>query len=293
MYDDSVAMNRTKKFDDLKARPKRSDAGIDLVRRLASEGLKIFSLDQARKGAPHVALRQAYVAEALHHLERQGWIVRLKRGLYAVSSSVPGVVPVHEFEIAMALVKPAAISHWSALHYHGLTDQAPRTVFVLTSATRFISRLGATASAGEGTLQGPRLPQFQFISIKKEWFFGTQDIWIGDSRVTVTDPERTLLDGLARPRYCGDLAEVLHAFETRGDKLDVKKIVGYALKLDAAMAKRLGWVLEQRGVPPDALEALRNVPIRGYRKLDPSGLAHGPYIRRWMIQENLPGRRRS
>ena len=193
----------------------------------------------------------------------------------------------------MALVKPAAISHWSALHYHGLTDQVPRTVFVLTPATRFISRLSATTSAGKTTRPRPRLPQFQFVSIKKEWFFGTQDIWVSDSRVSITDPERTLLDGLARPRYCGDLAEVLHAFETRGDRLDVKKIVGYALKLDAAMAKRLGWVLEQRGAPPDALEALRKVPVRGYRKLDPSSPAHGPYIRQWMIQENLPGRRRS
>jgi len=36
------------------------------------------------------------------------------------------------FEIAMALVDPAAISHWSALHHHALTEQAPRRVFVLT-----------------------------------------------------------------------------------------------------------------------------------------------------------------
>ena len=277
-------MDHEKDSAEHKPRPKRSDAGVDLVRHLVSEGLKIFTLDQARKGARHVGLQAGYLVESLHHLERQGWIVRLKRGLYAVSSSVPGVAPVHEFEIAMALAKPAAISHWSALHHHGLTDQVPRTVFVLTPATRFISRMGTTTSGA---------PQFQFVSIKEEWFFGTQNIWISDSRVSITDPERTLLDGLARPRYCGDLAEVLHAFETRGDRLDVKKIVGYALKLDAAMAKRLGWVLEQRGAPPDALEALRKVPVRGYRKLDPSSPAHGPYIRQWMIQENLPGRRRS
>jgi hypothetical protein len=35
------------------------------------------------------------------------------------------VSPLHEFEIAMALVQPAAISHWSALNYHTLTEQTP------------------------------------------------------------------------------------------------------------------------------------------------------------------------
>ena len=48
------------------------------------------------------------------HLRRNGWIVSLRRGLYALASTVPGVTPAHEFEIAMALVEPAAISHWSA-----------------------------------------------------------------------------------------------------------------------------------------------------------------------------------
>jgi len=41
----------------------------------------------------------------------------------------------HEFEIAMALAHPAAISHWSALHHHGLTEQAPRKVFMVRAAS--------------------------------------------------------------------------------------------------------------------------------------------------------------
>jgi hypothetical protein len=73
-------------------------------------------------------------------------------------------------------------------------------------------------------------------------------VWIGETRVTITDPERTLLDGLNMPRYRGDFAEVLHAFEARGTDLELQRIIEYALKLDAATAKRLGWVLERHGV---------------------------------------------
>jgi predicted transcriptional regulator of viral defense system len=121
-------------------------------------------------------------------------------------------------------------------------------------------------------------------------FFGTQEVWVGDARVRITDPERTLIDGLCRPRYCGDYAEVLHAFDVIGDRLNVDRIVEYALRLDGATAKRLGWVLEKQGISSSRLERLVRLPVKGYRTLDPSGPRRGPCNRHWMIQENLPGR---
>jgi predicted transcriptional regulator of viral defense system len=117
---------------------------------------------------------------------------------------------------------------------------------------------------------------YRFIQVKPERYFGTEKVWIGEVRVTITDPERTLLDGLSMPQYCGDFAEVLHAFEVRGEELDLNRIIDYALKLDAVTAKRLGWVLEQLGVEPVRLEMLVKLPIRGYRKLDPTGPRRGP-----------------
>jgi len=92
------------------------------------------------------------------------------------------------------------------------------------------------------------------------------------------------------PQYCGDFAEVLHAFELRGPSLDLPRIIEYALKLDAATAKRLGWVLEHQGVDPSKLDRLAALPIKGYRRLDPSGPRKGPCNTAWMIQENLPGK---
>ena len=108
-----------------KQKLKKTHIGVDLIRRIAAEGDRIFSTERARELAPEVGLKDSYLREALYHLRRNGWIVPLRRGLYALSASVPGVTPAHEFEVAMALVSPAAISHWSALHYRGLTDQVP------------------------------------------------------------------------------------------------------------------------------------------------------------------------
>jgi predicted transcriptional regulator of viral defense system len=269
---------------------KKSQVGVELVRVLASEGDRIFSTQRARELAPRVGMNASYVVEALHHLRNNGWIVSLRRGLYALSSSVPGVTAVHEFEIASALVTPAAISHWSALHYHGMTDQVPRRVFVLTTAGASVPRARGTRSTRGGNTVRIGEATYQFIQVKPERFFGTGRAWIGQSRVPVTDPERTLLDGLSRPQYCGDFAEVLQAFEVWGNHLRIDRIIDYALRLDGAISKRLGWVLESRGVPAGQLSPLQQLAIKGYRKLDPTGPREGPLNRFWMIQENLPGR---
>jgi len=269
---------------------KKTQVGIELIRRIAAEGDRIFSIERARELAPEVGLKETYLPEALYHLRQNGWIVSLRRGLYALYALVPGVTPAHEFEIAMALVSPAAISHWSALHHHGLTEQAPRKVFVLTTTDASVPRVHSTTvkRIRNGYPVGDTV--YQFVQVKTERYFGVEKEWIGEARVRVTDPERTLLDGLSMPHYCGDFAEVLHAFRARGEKLNVKKIIEYACRLDSATAKRLGWVLESQGVDPTYLEPLLGLAIKGYRKLDPTGPRKGPCNRRWMIQENLPGK---
>jgi predicted transcriptional regulator of viral defense system len=269
---------------------KRSDLGVELVRALSSEGLRIFSTGQAREYSSRVGLKDSYLIEALYHLRQNRWIVALRRGLYAISPTVPGVAPTHEFEIAMALVDPAAISHWSAMHYHGLTEQVPRKVIVLTTAGATIPRRRSNKDqkANNGYRVGGST--YQFVQVRPERFFGTEKVWLGEARVTITDAERTLLDGLSMPQYCGDFAEVLHAFEVRGRDLDFEKILDYALRLGDATVKRLGWVLANRGFTSGRLKRLAQVPIKGIRKLDPTGPLKGPVNRDWMIQENLPGR---
>lgn len=255
---------------------------------LASEGDRIITMDRARVLAPAAGISSGYLRQALHHLTKAGWLVRLRQGLYALAATVPGVSSVHEFAIAMALVPEGAISHWSALHHHGMTEQAPRKVFVLTTLGTPIPQMRRSQDGRGGIPVSGTI--YQFIRIKPKRYFGTEKVWVGETRVTITDPERTLLDGLTKPQYCGDFAEVLHAFAVRIDRLDVNRIIDYALKLDAATAKRLGWVLEHHGMDAARLEPLVRVPVKGYRTLDPSGPRQGPCNRQWMIQENLPGK---
>ena len=270
-------------------KPKQSLVGIELVRLLAYEGDRIFTTERARELAPRVGLKDAYVAESLYHLRRNNWIVSLRRGLYALSATVPGVAAAHEFEIAMALVEPAMISHWSALQHHGLTEQVPRDVFVLTTKGTWIPRSRESKQRRPSGSYAVGDTTYRFIQIKRDRFFGAEKVWVGDARVSVTDLERTLLDGLSMPQHCGDFAEVIHAFQVAKDRLCVERTAGYAIRLGVTTAKRLGWLLEAQGVVSSELERLATLPIKGYRKLDPTGPRRGPCNNRWMIQENLPG----
>ena len=238
--------------------------------------------------AAEVGLAPGYVIQALHHLVRTGWLVRLRKGLYTLSSATPGVSPAHEFEVGMALVEPSAISHFSAMHHHELTDQIPNQVYITTTTGKWIPRGRKDSEYGTGYPVGDTV--YQFIRIKPERFFGTEKAWIGEARVTFTDRSRTLIDGLMMPQYCGGIAEVLHGFEQVHDKLNLDQIIDYALRLDHATAKRLGWVLEQNGVNTSKLSALHELKVTGTNKLDATGPRKGPYNRFWMIQENLVGK---
>ena len=189
----------------------------------------------------------------------------------------------------MALVHPAAISHWSALNYHGLTEQIPRPVFVLTTTDVSVPRKRPSESANGRDGYPVNGTVYQFIQVRPERYFGTERIWMGDARVTITNLERTLLDGLAMPQHCGGFGEVIYAFGEAIPRLDFERVVEYAQRLGPVVAKRAGWVLEQQSYEGPQLDELAALPIKGYRKLDPTGPRKGAYNHRWMLQENLPG----
>ena len=68
---------------------KKSLVGVELVRELAAAGDRVFTTDRARELCSRVELKESYLLEALHHLSRNGWIVSRRRGLYAISPTVP------------------------------------------------------------------------------------------------------------------------------------------------------------------------------------------------------------
>jgi predicted transcriptional regulator of viral defense system len=223
-----------------------------------------------------------------------GWIRRLRDGLYAGTGTLLGDVDIHPFAIATHLVSPSAISHWSAMSHHGLTEQIPRAVTAFTPKRFMTPSMRTTAKQGSMSKQAWEVEgvRYEYVIVKPEFFFGIEEIWVDQNfKVPITDKERTMLEGFASPRLLGGMGEVLGILSEHISEFDLHKLVGYALRYGkASVIKRLGWALEQAGAPVSVSAPLAEVPISGYRVLDPTRPRTGPCDGRWMIQNNLAAR---
>lgn len=265
--------------------------GISLASSLAEAGLYVFTTEDAVRLRPD-DVSPATVRYLLKLLADAGWIIRLRRGLYAGTGRLPGGVDVPPFVIATSLVSPSAVAFFSALAHHGLTDQIPRVVTAITPRKVVIPSMRevgpATGQRGQHLWHAAGL-DFRYVAIlPKRFSFGIESVWLDERfRVPVTDRERTVMDLFALPRLLGGLGEGLAVLERVGDDIDLEKLVSYALRYDSvAVAKRLGWSLEQSGTGGSVLVPLAELPTSHFTALDPGRVRRGPRDRRWMIIDN-------
>jgi predicted transcriptional regulator of viral defense system len=268
--------------------------GLRLLQELASQGLFIFTVADAKVWASKIGISHNYLSQILSHLEKAGWIIRLRRGLYAGTGSLPGGLRVHPFAIATRLVEPSAISHWSAMSHHGFTDQIPHVVTAFTPQ----KVVTPTMRESKGKIAGKHVWEvegirYEYVSVISGHFFGIEDVWVDEHfRVPITDKERTVLETFISPRQFGSIGEALETLEEHLHELDLAKLVGYAMRYGkASVAKRVGWAMERLDASPELLDPLQKMPIKGFRLLDPTRPRRGPYDRRWMIQNNLLSKR--
>jgi predicted transcriptional regulator of viral defense system len=235
-----------------------------------------FSLALAREVLGHT--KDDPTPQFLERLQRKGWIRRILRGRFAViplSSGEDRSPQLHEFVVAMELVSPAAIAYWTALNHHGMTEQLPRTVYVATDHP---------VRRQPGDVLG--VP-YRIVSLKPEKFFGAMKDWIDEIPFSVTDPEKTIVDGLDLPQYVGGVSEIVKALKSSWTRLNETKLMDYADRIgNSAVAKRLGFIMETIGL--GNIEALRKTLTLapGFSPLDPTMPKHGTHNRRWGLLVN-------
>lgn len=266
--------------------------GLALLERLVAETGPVFTTEDAIGAGAALGLARTAVNGLLGQLAQGPWLARLKRGVYVVQSPLLST-EIHPFALAAALVQPCAISHWSALAFHGMTTQIPTMIQASTP------RAVVTPEMRSGSAYRPRGRavwraldlEFEFITVQPAHFFGLQHEWMTQwHRVALTDRERTLLDVMAHPHVFGGMGASIELLEANWPAVDVEKLVSYALRYDVgATIKRLGYWLERFGAPADLLQPLVECPIAGYVPLDPAGPSRGETDSRWRIRANLTG----
>ncbi|HEV2992220.1 MAG TPA: transcriptional regulator [Candidatus Angelobacter sp.] len=228
-------------------------------------------------------LRPALASSLLHKAAKRGLVSRLKPGVFILVPPQLGTAteyPGDPYLVATRLVgdAPCFISHASAMEVHRMVTQ-PQFVVFASSTKRIANR----------TLNRT---EFHFVLIQQKHFFGFTKHWVTKQEsVNVSDLERTVIDGLRQPEYCGGVTEVAKGLWMRHLDMQPAKLVDYALRLKiGAVSRRLGYLLELYKIAPEqALARLKRSLSSTYLPLDPILPREGRHIARWRLQVNISG----
>src|SRR5882724_4089525 len=250
-----------------------------LLMALYDSGKTIFTIADA---ARITRLSPALASSLLYKAAKRGLVSRLKRGLFVIvppelGSSTqyfgnPYLVARH-----LAGSAPYFLSHGAAMELHRMVTQPQFVIFV-----------SSTKRLPKQTLHGT---EFRFVFLKTKDSFGNTIHWVTKQEsVEISDLERTILDGLRHPEYCGGITDVAKGLWMRHADISVAKLLGYAKRLHVgAIYRRLGYLLELFSLATEAeRQSLRTALTATYVPLDPSLPSEGPHAAKWRLQLNIP-----
>ena len=167
----------------------------------------------------------------ISQLVKHGWLIRIKRGLYAISDlSSRGFLSVSPYAVAHLLVQGSYVSFEAALAYHGMFDQFTDQ-FVSVSLTQF------------QTVQLNSI-QYRFIKAKKELYFGWQEAMIDNMAAHIATAEKALVDMVhfRKSKYAVDL--MIEKLQDYQDSLDVDRLYEYLGQASLLTVKVFGLVFD-------------------------------------------------
>lgn len=293
----------------------KTNASAAILEQLADENRRVLSdwratillrratsaLSLAERRWSKSPLSTLQVHPLLRQMERRGEIHSIPsfKNIYQVTVPYARSSTVEENEILMEIQPYAALSHLSALAFHGLTDELPKviTTLVPNDGVGDILPPGTNIDDWEGlTLIRGHRPS-HILSRPVRWtgtklvrYFGIHEYRPRGYPVRVTTPERTLLDGLLQPVISGGLTNVLNAWSAARDTLDVRALTVYVDRFAInVLRQRVGFILEELELTHPQLARWQAHASRGgSSKLSASEPYAPTFNERWNLSINVP-----
>lgn len=173
---------------------------IEKWQKLRASGLAVFD---RRTVANILGVAYASTNPILDRLVRRGVLVRLRRDHYVLAQQERDQTR----KIANELVKPSAISLWTALSDAGCTTQVPRIVQSVTPQR-------------SATIESEKGASFQYVHLPERLYFGYQI----QSGIWTAPPEKALLDLLYIQRGTIDWDSIDRNAFTKRNMLSLAKV---------------------------------------------------------------------
>jgi len=191
---------------------------------------------------------QQVAKNVVTRLTHNGWLIRVKRGLYAISDlSNRGFLSLSPSVVANLLVKDSYVSFESALAYHGMFDQ-------LTNKTISISRVQYKSAQLQSV-------EYGFVKVMDKWFFGWEEVNIDNKTVRMATAEKALIDMIQfhKSKYTVDL--VVEKLSLYKGSLDLQKMTEYLGKMSLTTIKTFGFLFDLLGI--DSSDLYSQVKLKG------------------------------
>lgn len=270
-YIDLVPLMGTNSIENIKQGLSRREALA--LTRLASQNRNIITISDIQD-AIDVSYDDA--KKIANNLVHKQWLDRLKSGTYLIVPLVAGETgeyTEHEFVIASHLADPMYISYWTALNYHGLTEQVPMTVFAAT-----------TNQVPDRNIHGVG---YTFVTVTAAKFFGYDSLAVDAHQVNVASVEKTLVDCADHPEYCGGIGELAKGLAAAD--LESTALTEYLLRLgNGAAIKRIVYLADLLEIDLGQRDELIDAFTSGYSKLDPTRGDEGHHVSEYRLLVNVP-----
>ncbi len=198
---------------------------------------------------------QYFIATLVAH----GWLMRIKKGLYAISDlSTRGFLALSSFAVAHLLVNDSYISFESALQHHGMFDQ-------LTKTTTSVS-----LKAHKRVLL--QQIEYRFVKTKEEYYFGWQEVDIDHRATRIATAEKAIVDMVNFHKSVYAIDVVMEKLREYKKDLDIARLNEYIGKFSMTTIKIFGFLFDLLSM--DSSQLLRRAQhTRGAHRMSASARA--------------------
>jgi len=252
--------------------------GTEYRRKLATVSVLTKNIITATLVCEALNVPQQEAGRLLSRWNHQGWVKKLKHGVYILIpvDDMTGASSIEDsWILADRLFSPGYIGGFNAVKYWDFSEQIFETTTFLTTKK---------VHDRHPVIGNTRLHLKTIASYK---IFGTKSVWRENTKITVSDASKTIIDLLDDPPLVGGMRIVKDIFiEYRGsDFFDLEKLIKYAeMMRNKTILKRLGFLMETMGLH-DLIKKydLSSKISSGYSLFDPS-VQNTSIIRRWNLK---------
>lgn len=227
---------------------------------LEEKNFSAFTIDNARKILGSGAAATKLVVSGL---KQKGRIKQIERGKYLLIPSragVEGYWAEESWVVVPYLIDEYYVGFWTAMDFWGMTEQILYTVFV------------ATPKRKKNRVLEFGNQRYEFVTLSTKKFFGFIEEKSGKTKFNISSKEKTIVDGLTHPQYCGGIPEVAKAMWNVRKEIDWNQVLEMAQQVEVnVVLKRLGYLSDILQIENNISKSIiKKIKLYPYQYLDPN-----------------------